>query len=231
MNDNNKNSFSPAHLRWIIIGVLGLAFMVIFKDDVSHILKGVEKVSIGGDGITIETKTIETPLGETIVSGPPTLETAGITEQTAADYKSARGYAINWPQDGSWSQRSDMARSFNLDFAIAYNQSWGDFVPNVNVTVEPSPTQSIEEWIDMSQPVIESFGFSIADVQYDAASNTGVRVLNGNVFGTELHQIQRIILKNNFAYIATATRPIHLVADEALWNDLNNILNSFRVTG
>lgn len=230
-DDNNKNAFSAAHLRWVVIGVLGLAFMLIFKDDVSHVLKGVEKVSIKSDGITIETKTVETPLGKTIVSGPPTIETAGITQQTAPSYSSAQGYSINWPQDGSWTSRPDMASNFNLDLAIAYNRSWGDFVPNVNVTIEPSPTDSIQEWINMSNPLFEQLGFTVTDVQLDAASSSGVRVINGNFFGTETNQIQRIILSNGRAYIATATRPTNLVADEALWRDLNNILNSFRVTG
>ena len=231
MSDDNNSTFSPAHLRWLVIGVLGIVFMVIFKDDVSHILKGVEKVSIGSDGITIETKTVETPLGKTIVSGPPTLETAGITQNTAASYASPQGYSINWPQDGSWSSRPDMASSYNLDLAIAYNRSWGNFIPNVNVTIEPSPTPSIEEWVEMSNPLFESLGFTVTDVQFDAASNSGVRVINGNFFGTDTHQIQRIILSNGQAYIATATRPTNLVADEALWRDLNNILNSFRVSG
>jgi hypothetical protein len=231
MSDDNKNNFSPAHLRWIIIGVLGIAFMVIFKDDVSHILKGVEKVSIKSDGITIETRTVDTPLGKTIVSGPPTIETAGITEQTAASYSSPQGYLINWPQDGSWSSRPDMASNYNLDLAIAYNNSLGDFIPNVNVTIEQSPTQSIQEWIDMSNPLFESLGFTVTDVQIDEASSSGVRVINGNFFGTDTNQIQRIILKDGIAYIATATRPTNLVADEALWRDLNNILNSFRVAG
>lgn len=229
MSDDTKNTFSPAHLRWIIIGILGIAFMFLFKDDISHILKGVEKVSINEGGITIETRTVDTPLGKTIVSGPPTLETAGITAQTAPSYSSAQGYQINWPQDGSWSSRPDMANNYNLDLAIAYNNSWGNFVPNVNVTIEPSPTSSIQEWIDMSNPMFESLGFEVSDVVLDEASSSGVRVIHGNFFGTDTNQIQRIILSNGRAYIATATRPTSLVADEALWRDLNNILNSFRV--
>lgn len=230
MNDKNSG-FSPAHLRWVVIGVLGITFMVIFKDEVSHMLKGVEKVSIGADGITIETRTVQTPLGKTIISGPPTVETAGITQQTAASFQSPQGYSLNWPQDGSWSSKPDLARSLNLDLAIAYNRSWGDFIPNVNVTIEPSATMSIQQWIDNSNPLFEALGFSVADVHVDTASRSGVRVIRGYFYGMETDTIQRIILGNGRAYIATATRPTSLIADETLWRDMNNILNSFRING
>ena len=56
-----------------------------------------------------------------------------------------------------------------------------------------------------------------------------VRVTNSNVLGWEANAIQRIILNQGRAYIATATRPVDLNANPELWQDLNYILNSFNV--
>jgi hypothetical protein len=126
--------------------------MFIFKDELSNMIKGAEKVSIGPEGVSIVTKTIQTPIGKTIVSGPPTLDTAGITLQSSPNYQSPKGYSINWPQDGSWSSHPDFARAMNLDLAIGYNRSWGNYVPNVNGTIEPSATMSIRQWMGNSNP-------------------------------------------------------------------------------
>lgn len=224
----SNSGLTPAHLKWIVVCVLGVAFMFIFKDDLSDMIKGAEKISIGPEGVSIVTKTVKTPLGETIVSGPPTLATAGITQQSSPNYQSQYGYAINWPQDGSWSLRPDISQTLNLDLFIAYNKSWGDFVPNVNVTIEPSFGMSIREWFERSNPMVSLMGFTVTDVQIDDASNSGVRIVHGNYFGLESNQIQRVILAQGYAYIATATRPVALSADPQLWQDLNEILNSFR---
>lgn len=226
---SENSGFTPAHLRWVVIGILGLAFMFIFKGELANMIKGVEKVSIGPEGIALETRTVETPLGKTIVSGPPTLETAGITQQTSPNYQSPKGYLINWPQDGSWSSHPEFAKALNLDLAIAYNQSWGNFVPNVNVTIEPTNTSSIQQWMDDSNPLFSTLGMTVTDVQVDEASGSGVRVLSGYFYDVETNMIQRIILHDGTAYIATATRPTSLNADPELWKDLNDILNSFRV--
>ena len=116
-----------------------------------------------------------------------------------------------------------------LDFVIAYNRSWGNFVPNVNVTIEPAQGFSIRGWMENSNPIIRAYGFELTDVQIDDASNTGVRVMRGNYGGMIADQIQRVIISDGQAYIATATRPVGFEADPNLWANLNQILNSFRL--
>lgn len=220
---------SPAHLKWIVIALLGITFMIIFKDDLSKKIKEHGEVKIGLEGISITTKTTETPLGEIIISGPPTIQTAGITKYTLPNYQSSKGYLINWPQDGSWQSRPDMAQMLNLDFTIAYNRSWGEFVPNVNVTIESSSTSSIRQWLDMSNQMLSLLGFNVISEKLDTTSKSAVRIIHGNFLGVEADAIQRVILNQGRAYIATATRPRNFNADPKLWQDLNNILNSFRV--
>ncbi len=222
---------SPSHLKWIVVGLLGIVFMVIFRSDISDLFKNAEEVSFGPDGVKISTKTTQTPLGATIVSGPPTLETVGSILQSSAQYQNPNGYSISWPQDGSWSSHPELAQSFGADLVIAYNRTWGDYVPNVNITIEASPTNSIRQWMQMSNPVVSSMGFTVTDVTFDEASRSGVRVMRGNFLGFEADSIQRIILDQGRAYVATATRPISLSADPQLWEHLRYILNSFRVGG
>jgi len=220
---------SPAHLKWIVIAFLGVTFMIIFKDDLSRKIKEPGEVSIGPKGISIITKTTETPLGQVVLSGPPTIETAGITKHTLPNYRSPKGYLINWPQDGSWQSRPDMAQMLNLDLAIAYNRSWGEYVPNVNVTIEPSATSSIRQWLDTSNQILPLAGFNVISEKLDPPSKSAVRIVHGNFLGIEADAIQRIILNQGRAYIVTTTRPRNINADPKLWHDLNNILNSFRL--
>jgi len=226
---SENNGFSPAHLKWIVIALLGITFMFIFKDELSNIIKDAEKVSIGPEGLSIVTKTTQTPLGTTIVSGPPTLETVGSIIQSSPYYQSPNGYSIAWPQDGSWSSYPEFAQAMNLDLAIAYNRSWGDYVPNVNVTIEFSLGYSIRQWIEMSNPILSSIGFTVTNVTIDDANGSGVRVMHGNMFGYEADTIQRVFINQGRAYIASAMRPRSFSADPKLWQDLNYILNSFRV--
>lgn len=220
---------SPSHLKWIVIAVLGVTFMFIFKDELSDLIKDTEKVVITPKGVEIVTKTTQTPLGTTIVSGPPTLETVGSILQSSPYYQSHKGYSITWPQDGSWNSHPEFAQAFNADLVIAYNRSWGDYVPNVNVTIETSPTNSIGQYMEMSNRMLILMGFTVINVTVDEANRSGVRVTQGNLFGFEANQIQRVILDQGRAYIVTATRPLSLSADPKLWQDLNYILNSFRV--
>ncbi len=223
-----KTGFSSAHLKWIVIGVVGIVFMFIFKDDLSNMLKDADELKIGTAGIKI-TRTTQTPLGNVIVSGPPTPETAGITPESLPNHQSASGYLINWPQDGSWSSHPSFAQTIGADLTIAYNNSWGDYVPNVNVTIELSNTTSIRQWMESSNAQLASIGFTTTHVAIDNAERSGVRVVRGGFFGLEADAIQRIILNQGRAYIVTATRPVTLNTDPKLWQDLSEILNSFRV--
>lgn len=220
--------FSPAHLKWIVIGIVGITFMFIFKDDLSNMIKRADKVKIGPGGILI-TRTIQTPLGRTIISGPPTLDTAGITPQSLPNYQSHKGYAINWPQDGSWSEHPDLAKAINADLVIAYNYSQEDFTPNVNITTEPTGGMSIKQWMENTNTEIANMGLAVTDVQIDTVNNSGVRIVRGDLFGSETNMIQRIIFDQGHVYIATALRPLNYYADPKLWQDLNKILNSFRI--
>ena len=100
-------------------------------------------------------------------------------------------------------------------------------MPNVNVTIEPT-NMNIRAWMAMSNPGMAMVGFTVTSHQIDEQTNSAVRVMRGQSFGMVSDTIQRIIIRGTRAFIATATRPVQLTADPKLWQDLNDILNSFR---
>lgn len=215
----------PVPYRWIVIGVLGVTFMLVFKDELGEKIRDADKISVGLAGVSIEKKTKETPLGTTVVSAPT--DGTARANQPAPNFQSPIGFAINWPQDGSWSSHPDYAATWGAELVIAYNRTWGAFVPNVNVTIEPT-NMKIRAWMAMSNPRMGMVGFTVTSFQIDEQTNSAVRVMRGQSFGMVSDGVQRIIIRGSRAFIATATRPVQLTADPKLWQDLNSILNSFR---
>lgn len=219
-----SRGITPKHVRWIVLGVVAIAFMLIFKDVLTEKIRDADSITLGADGVTIETQTVETPLGPTILSGPPTEQTAGITPDTAASYESPYGYAINWPQDGSWMPVPSPVG----DFAVGYARMFAGFTPNVNVTIEPDMGMTIRQWMNWSNGQLRDLvGATVLDTRIDDQTQTGVRV--ARIPGLPGESIQRILLAGGRAYIVTATSTDAASGDVKLTQDLNHILNSFRV--
>jgi hypothetical protein len=227
---SQKSGLSSSQLKWIVIGVLGIFFMLMFREQIANLLDNSQEVKIGQEGISVVTKTVDTPFGETIVSGPPTPETAGITPQALPDYQSPKGYLINWPQDGLWVSMPDFAQTLGVDYAVVYAPAIGkQFAPNVTVITQPSQGMSIQQIMQSLQNDVSEMDLQVVDVQIDDVNKSGVITVSGNLWGVQIDGVQRIILHQGYAYIATAMLPIALRGDTAVTQGINQILNSFRV--
>ncbi len=113
---------------------------------------------------------------------------------------------------------------------IAYHQGFADFVPNVNVTIEQVGSISVQKWMKLGQSALQQLGFTIVQTQFDASSQSGVRVMRHQKIAGVLYQIQRVIIRRGFAYVATASK---LEVDNQVFPDLyeemRQILNSFQI--
>ena len=228
MNPRNLK-ISPEHLKWIVIGILGLTSILVFKNELSSLITNSNEFVVGPEGVRIATETVETPIGETIIAGPPTPETAGINPQSLPNYSSSKGYLINWPQDGSWVEYPDFAQFIGADFVIAYRRIQGNNFPNVNVMVDTLHGMSFREYVESATNTMSNFGFEVRNVEVDDVNNSAVITLYGNFLGLESDAVQRIIFDSGYVYIASAIRPVEFRDDQILSQNLIEILNSFRI--
>ena len=235
--------------KWGIIGVIAITFMFLFQDEVKKLLSNTEELSVTSEGVKLKVKTVSTPLGETVLSAhaaanssvegdlspKPGIGTSGgpaggtatasaLTHFTDPIY----GYSIAWPAGGKWIKDDAIAAQFGAALFIRFHQSFGAFTPNVNVTIEDTGTMSISQWMRAAAPLLEQMGWQIVDVQMDETVNAGVRVIKNPGIPGGLFQIQRVILKNGRAYVATASK---LESDShafpEMYQRMGEILNSF----
>lgn len=230
--------------KWGVIGVIAITFMVLFKDELKGLLSNTEELSVGSEGVKLKVRTVSTPLGQTVLSDkaapiesasgssrpnvigtvPPSNTITHFTDPT-------HGFSIAWPAGGKWIKDDAAAAQIGLALLIRFHQSFGDFTPNVNVTIEDTGPMSVREWMQVGLPVLQQMGWELVDMQMDETANAGVRVIkNPNVPGG-LYQIQRVILKNNLAYVVTASKlEIDTDAFPGLYQRMSEILNSFSVS-
>lgn len=234
--------------KWGIIGVIAITFMFLFQDEVKKLLIDTEELSITTEGVKLKVKTVSTPLGETVLSAhaaasagdggmstvpengaesAPSAGTAarpGFTRYTDPNY----GYSIAWPAGGDWIKDDFTAAQIGVALFIRFHQSFGNFTPNVNVTIEETGNISIGHWMQAAVPLLEQMGWQVVNVQMDESINAGVRVMKNPNMPGGLFQIQRVILKNGYAYVATASK---LESDSGafpeMYRRMGEILNSF----
>lgn len=245
--DSGSNVSQWAGLaKWGVIGVVAITFMVLFQDEMKGLLSSTEELSVTTEGVKLKVRTVSTPLGKTVLSDKAApIETAAapsaaagaagpgvspapagraVTHWTDPTY----GYSISWPAGGNWIKDDALAQQIGVAMIIRYHQSFGNFTPNVNVTIENTGPMSVRQWMQIGQPILQQMGWELADMQMDEATNAGVRVMkNPNIPGG-LYQIQRVILKNGLAYVVTASK---LESDSGAFPDMyqrmGEILNSF----
>ena len=226
--------------KWGIIGIIAITFMFLFQDEVKKLLSSTEELSISSEGVKLKVRTVSTPLGETVLSAhaaapvedddrsiTPDAGTAprqGFTRYTDPTY----GYSLAWPAGGKWIKDDFTAAQIGVALFIRFHQSFGNFTPNVNVTIENTGTITVSQWMRAAAPMLEQMGWQVVDVQMDEAVNAGVRVMKNPSFPGGLFQIQRVILKDGLAYVATASK---LEADSGafpeMYQRMGEILNSF----
>jgi hypothetical protein len=183
--------------KWGVIGVIAITFMVLFKDELKGLLSNTEELSVTTEGVKLKVRTVSTPLGETVLAskgvaleGAATASASGsgtlgattpasaVTHFIDPDY----GYSIAWPAGGNWIKDDSIAAQFGAALFIRFHQSFGDFTPNVNVTIENTGPMSVQEWMQAALPLLQVMGWELVDVQIDETANAGVRVMkNPNV--------------------------------------------------
>jgi ActR/RegA family two-component response regulator len=124
----------------------------------------------------------------------------------------------------------DFAQTLGVDYAVVYAPAIGkQFAPNVTVITQPSQGMSIQQIMQSLQNDVSEMDLQVVDVQIDDVNKSGVITVSGNLWGVQIDGVQRIILHQGYAYIATAMLPIALRGDTAVTQGINQILNSFRV--
>lgn len=228
LNDGKRSKMNAASTKWIVLGIVAIVFMVVFNKELKELISGAEEFTIGKDGISIKAKTVKTPLGETVLSNVAAVEPLGSAENVA--YVDSRyDFQLDWPQDGSWIRDDYMANMLGVSLYIRYHQSFGEFYPNVNVVIDNAGSITIEDLISASNPQFEQMGYKVEFTEVDEETNSAVQVLVNRNFPGGLYQVQRYILKDGIAFIATASK---LESDEAafphMYEELGLILNSFQ---
>lgn len=216
---------------WIVIGAIAIVSIILFRKEIRSFLNRVKGVKGKHGGIEFEIQTTTTPLGETNISNPAISETAYEPVGTHISYvDETHSFRIRWPAGGEWIKNDAMAATLGANLLIVYYQSFGDFTPNVNVTIEEIGDTSLNTWLRLGNQEFERLGYTVLETSQDPLSRSAVRVVRKEDNGGTLYQIQRVILLCSRAYVATGSK---LEADYAafpkLYGQMREILNSFQV--
>ena len=231
-------------VKWIVLGVVAISFMLIFKSELGGLLERTSDVKITPSGFEIkaEVKSVETPIGPTQVSVVPVARAPQVkTGVQNSTYTNAElGFQISWPNNVDWRADEEFGRHFvqsmglgdtvKLPIAIFSNHVVDGVTPNINVTVEQVGPMSIEDYIVAVETNAAAMGVDIVSSSVDPETNGGVIVAMNYMFGAPMYQFQKIAMTNGKAYTVTATQvPKGDTLTQGLRSDLASIINSFRV--
>lgn len=245
--ESNKEPASQGNqlpVKWIVLGVIAISFMLIFKSELGGLLERTSDLKISASGLEIkaEPKSVDTPIGPTQVSVVPVARApqvkTGIQNSTYTSVES--GFQISWPNNTDW--RADEAFGVN----VVQSMGLGDTVkipitifsthmiesvtPNINVAVEQAGQMSIEDYMVAAEANVEAMGVEIVSSSIDEETNGAIIVAMNYMYGAPVYQFQKIAITNGKAYIVTATQvPKGDTLTQGLRSDLASIINSFRV--
>ena len=225
--------------KWAVIGVVAITFMVMFKSELGSMLGRAEEVSVSADGgVTLKLATVKTPLGETVLSNTGAeLTQPGAKGEPAAPLPDSAmeqytdplyGYSLAWPQNGNWQRDEAIAQQFGAALVVRHRQAYGNFTPNVNVTLEQVGGATVDNWMQAGNAAFAAAGFQLVSMQTDPATQSGVRVTRHTGVQGVLYQIQRVIVRGGMAFVVTASK-LEQADAPGLYEQMGQILNSFRV--
>ena len=231
-------------LKWLVLGVVAISFMLIFKSELGGLLDRTSDVKISSAGVEIKAKvkTFETPIGVTEVSVVPvagtTQATTGIQNTTYVNTKF--GFQISWPNNKDWHADEDFGKrmfenmslpeSVELPITIFSNNEVDGITPNINVTVENVGQVSIEDYIAYTKSNYAVLGVDVLSSSVDPKTDGGVILAMNYMFDVPLYQFQKFAMANGYAYIVTATQiPQGDYLTLGLKQDLASIINSFHL--
>ncbi len=184
-------------------------------------------------------KTAKTPIGETDVSVIEKKVTQDIREGILCSYTSAQyKFKISWPAgwiadidlDQTTLSRLNLPPSINIPILITKKEKIGEFLPNINITVEDCAIMTIDQYMHLSTQKMKELGWNIYLSKIDEKTHSGLLVyLNNGPFG-RVFQFARMVIRNGLAFVVTAS---NLPSEEQLSvqtsEELLSILNSFKL--
>ena len=174
-SDNNESSrsiLSGASMKWMVVGAVAIAFMVMFQAQIGRLLDRVTDVEVSSSGLKI--KTVDTLIGKAEVSVVPVSYSTpvqdGISGKTFTSNQ--HKFQISWPNDYDWTADVTSGPNFLLNAGLAgpnisvpliifYNEMVGHIRPNVNVVVEMSGNMSIQKYMDLTIKNLETAGWNV----------------------------------------------------------------------
>jgi len=211
-------------MKWISVTIIVLVVLFLFKGEIAKLIDRTHSVSLNADGFSLTTQTVTTPLGKTIISGPPTLETAGITAETEPTFAVEDGFKINWNPE-LWTNNEKLKAANDVILFLLYSVPDG-YQPSISIASYSGYT-SAESFMDS----VSHLGRTVIKEELGASDATAIRTSTAELGGTKVNFIERIIYneKNGLVYVASTSRPEQELGNEKLWNSTRKVLNSFRL--
>jgi hypothetical protein len=231
--------------------VIILIVVVVFREPIAGLLselgKRLKKLSVAGSEIEFtEPKTVETPIGKTEVSIATVKPTKALTEELTETYvNNIYDFQISWPSE-RWEADREIGKKFlekrGLDHAkiecpimIIRKKPTGNFLPNVNVIVEPVGNVPLSQYMASSIKSIQDQSikgldakWAILSKEFDEKTQWGLIVYRGTILGKPVHQFARIGMASGFGYVVTASGlPTEDLINQQVRDELVSILNSF----
>lgn len=226
-------------IKWIVLGVVALVALVLFKTEISGVIRNAGEVEITTTGLKI--KTVQTVLGQAEVSNVKVKANANQADGIQGNAFSSRQhrFQINWAAGGGWEpsetigpaliNRTGMAATVSMPLVLLRSQPVGNFRPSVNVVVEKIGPTSAKVYFDASVQAMQQQGWQILTQDFDASTQGGFITYFNSSMGTKLYQFARLAVANGNGYVITASQ---LPPDDGLSDQLRagllQILNSFR---
>lgn len=223
MAKNESTGIPNSNVKWIVIGIVVLVILFLFKKEIGSLIDRTESVSVTADGLILKTQTVTTVLGEIIVSGPPTVDTAGITATTKPNFAIEGGFKINWKPE-LWSNNKKLAQLNDAELFLLYSVPDG---------YQPSIAIKSYGGFSNAKAFLDSVTYpdrQVSKVEFGPAGETGIRTSEGESNGITFNYIERVLFnaETGLVYVATAERPTAEVGNTELWESTRKVLNSFR---
>ncbi|MFV2004165.1 MAG: hypothetical protein ACC650_03120 [Gammaproteobacteria bacterium] len=240
--ERSSSVMPPGSIKWVIVGVIAISFMVLFQSQIGRLVDRVSDVEVTSSGIKI--KTVDTPIGQAEVSVVPVSYATPVKDGVqGSTYTSNQfKFQISWPNAYEWTADEEWGQTFvqsmgfpatiKMPIVILYNEVIGNTRPNVNVVVEKiGSNMGIQEYINLSVQNLISQGWQVVSSTVDEQTQGGFVVLNTtDALGQSVYQFQRVAIAHGNAYNITATQvPPESSLSQQMKDEVNSIVNSFRI--
>jgi len=220
----------PSLVKWIVIGVISIFFLILYRQEISQLLNRTESVKFSHEGVTLKT-----PIGITDVtyrksqsSGYSTLYPSGkFVNYINNEYK----YAISYPRNSIWKDISYLGPEWlqKLEALPGFSKAIvapgrDDFIAMVSVRVYRAGNLTIQEAL-IGFELGAGEGVTYYRPRIDQSTNSAT--LPGyDQIGDKI-MVSRVILIDGWLYDLRAM--ISPNASSKIKEEMNIIVNSFHM--